>query len=232
MEIVTLWLKYLVMLLAIVVVEQNTKNAAHPSFFGLHFSLALVPDRDPLRHIALPLDRYRNRDRYRVSFHFISITIAIPISISISMARRRKSVNYFRGTMKDAKCCLRKDEEKSIESEKSVDISKNTKASELPGGQFVSGIFVEDDLDLLSNSVVDLINEGKFEQAEEKCIELLKNYPDVVDGFDRFAMLFEARGENQKAVEYYRKAADFMKERPGYDPSSVANALNKVEQLS
>ncbi len=38
----------------------------HPSFFGLHFFLALVPDRDPLRHITLPLDRYRNR----VSFHF------------------------------------------------------------------------------------------------------------------------------------------------------------------
>ncbi len=46
--------------------SQKPWKSWHPSFFGLHFSLALVPDRDPLRHIALPLDRYRNRDRYRV----------------------------------------------------------------------------------------------------------------------------------------------------------------------
>ncbi len=70
----------------------------HPSFFGLHFSLALVPDRDPLRHIALPLDRYRNRDRYRVSFHF---DYDCDPDFDFDGASQ-KSINYFRGTMKDA----------------------------------------------------------------------------------------------------------------------------------
>ncbi|MCP4400049.1 MAG: hypothetical protein GY801_22430 [bacterium] len=74
-----------------------TKNG-HPLFFGLHFSLALVPDRDPLRHIALPLDRYRNRDRYRVSFHF---NYDCDPDFDFDGASQ-KSVNYFRGTMKDA----------------------------------------------------------------------------------------------------------------------------------
>ncbi len=72
----------------------------HPSFFGLHFSLALVPDRDPLRHIALPLDRYRNRDRYRVSFHF-DYDRDPDFDFDFDGASQ-KSVNYFRGTMKDA----------------------------------------------------------------------------------------------------------------------------------
>ncbi|MCP4399232.1 MAG: hypothetical protein GY801_18260, partial [bacterium] len=70
----------------------------HPSFFGLHFSLALVPDRDPLRHTALPLDRYRNRDRYRVSFHF---DYDCDPDFDFDGASQ-KSVNYFLGTMKDA----------------------------------------------------------------------------------------------------------------------------------
>ncbi len=75
------------------------RKKGHPSFFGLHFSLALVPDRDPLRHIALPLDRYRNRDRYRVSFYF---DYDCDPDFDFDGASQ-KSVNYFRGTMKDAK---------------------------------------------------------------------------------------------------------------------------------
>ncbi len=78
------------------------KEYGHPSFFGLHFSLALVPDRDPLRDIALPLDRYRyrNRDRYRVSFHF-DYDCDPDFDFDFDGASQ-KSVNYFRGTMKDA----------------------------------------------------------------------------------------------------------------------------------
>ncbi|MCP4396347.1 MAG: hypothetical protein GY801_03415 [bacterium] len=49
-----------------------------------------------MRHIALPLDRYRNRDRYRVSFHF-----DYDPDFDFDGASQ-KSVNYFRGTMKDA----------------------------------------------------------------------------------------------------------------------------------
>ncbi len=58
----------------------------HPSFFGLHFSLALVPDGthcgiSRCHWIAIEIGIV-------IGCHFISITIAIPISIS--MARRRK----------------------------------------------------------------------------------------------------------------------------------------------
>ncbi len=79
-------------------ISHNYATFWHPSFFGLHFSLALVPDRDPLRHIALPLDRYRNRDRYGVSFHF---DYDCDPDFDFDGASQ-KSVNYFRGTMKDA----------------------------------------------------------------------------------------------------------------------------------
>ena len=65
------------------------------------------------------------------------------------------------------------------------------------------------DLDQLSNSVVDLINQKDLDKAEAVSRKLLTEYPDQVDGLDRLAMVYEARGDRKKAAKYYRKAADF-----------------------
>ena len=129
------------------------------------------------------------------------------------------------------KCCLQKDEAKRLETKMANDVPK-VEPNRSSNEQLSPGMLIEDELDLLSNSVVDLINEGQFDKAEEKCSELLRNYPDVVDGFDRYAMLYEARGEKQKAAEFYKKAADFMKARPGYDRELIDEALSKVSKLS
>ena len=129
------------------------------------------------------------------------------------------------------RCCLQKDEAGGIDARKPV-APKKIKQPKIGANQFTNSMFIEDDLDLLSNSVVDLIKDGKFAQAEENCKELLSKYPDVVDGFDRFAMLYEARGDKQKAIEYYKKAAEFMETRPGYDREFIADALKKVDELS
>ena len=58
------------------------------------------------------------------------------------------------------------------------------------------------DLDQLSNSVVDLINQKKLDKAEAVSRRLLSEYPDQVDGFDRLAMVYEARGDRKKAAKY------------------------------
>ena len=73
------------------------------------------------------------------------------------------------------------------------------------------------DLDRLSNSVVDLIEEGCLEEAENVCHQLLSRYPDQIDGTERLAEVYEARGEKKKAAEYYRKAAAFAQKYPGFD---------------
>ncbi len=130
------------------------------------------------------------------------------------------------------KCCMQKDEEKYAHSKKTGDTTNNVELNKFVKEQYTSGMFIEDELDLLSNSVVDLIKKGKFDKAEENCLKLLEYYPYVVDGFERSAMLYEARNEYEKAVEYYKKAADFMKENPGYDQELITFALNKVKQLS
>lgn len=87
------------------------------------------------------------------------------------------------------------------------------------------------EIDDLSNSVIDLINAKKFDEAKSICKELRERYPDQVDGIERMAMVYEACGENQKAGEYYQKAAEFMRSNPGFDNEGIQWALNKAKQL-
>ena len=88
-----------------------------------------------------------------------------------------------------------------------------------------------DDLDMLSNSVLDLIDEGRLDEAEKVSHELLSRYPDQIDGFDRLGMVWEARGDRKKATEYYRKATAFAENNPGFDQEGIDWYLSKAKQL-
>ena len=87
------------------------------------------------------------------------------------------------------------------------------------------------ELDQLSNSVVDLINQNELEKAEAVSQRLLSEYPDQVDGFDRLAMVYEARGDRKRAAEYYRKAADFARSNPGFDKDSIDRFLSEAKRM-
>ena len=69
---------------------------------------------------------------------------------------------------------------------------------------------IESDLDNLSNSVLDLIQEKKYDEAKAACHKLLTEYPDQIDGLSRFAMLFEAEGKFAEALEYTEKTIIFV----------------------
>jgi tetratricopeptide (TPR) repeat protein len=88
-----------------------------------------------------------------------------------------------------------------------------------------------DRLDALSNSVLDLVRSGRLAKGEEVCQQLLTRYPDQVDGLDRLAIVYEAKGDKAKAVEYYRKAADFMRSHPGFDEDGLASMLSEARRL-
>jgi tetratricopeptide (TPR) repeat protein len=88
-----------------------------------------------------------------------------------------------------------------------------------------------DDLDRLSNSVLDLIHEGRLDEAEQTSHELLSRYPDQVDGFDRLAMVWEARGDKKRAAAYYSKAAAFAQSNPGFEQEGIDWYLNKAKGL-
>lgn len=57
------------------------------------------------------------------------------------------------------------------------------------------GTFIYTDLDKLSNQVSELIQQEKYDEAEEVCRKLRKQYPEQIDGLHKSAELFEAKGD-------------------------------------
>jgi tetratricopeptide (TPR) repeat protein len=89
-----------------------------------------------------------------------------------------------------------------------------------------------DDIDLISNRAVDLINEGRLDEAEKACQRLFREFPDLPDGFVRTAALHEARGQTQEAAECYRKAADLQLENdPEYGHELATHYRMKADEL-
>ena len=87
------------------------------------------------------------------------------------------------------------------------------------------------ELDQLSNSVVDLLEQNKLDEAEAVSRELLTEYPDQIDGFNRLAMVYEARGEKGKAAEFYRKAYRFAMSHEGFDQDSADWFLSEAKRM-
>jgi len=118
------------------------------------------------------------------------------------------------------KCCLGKESPK-VDREKPKE--SNTSNLKSP--------FFESDIDVLSNSVLDLIKVKEFDKAKEVCQKLLDEYPSQVDGYERLASVYEEEGDAGKAAEYYRKTVEFMQKNPGFDDDGINWYLEKAEEL-
>ncbi len=85
----------------------------------------------------------------------------------------------------------------------------------------------------LSNAAVDLVHEGRLDQAEKYARDLIERFPYVHDGWDRLGMVYEARGEHQMAIDCYRKVIDFIHAHPDdYDADFEATFHRLIERLT
>ena len=90
----------------------------------------------------------------------------------------------------------------------------------------------EDELTAASNAAVDLVHEGRLDEAEQAARDLIARFPDVHDGWDRLGMVYEARGEHRQAADCYRKVIAFIRDHPDdYDPGFEDIFHNLVARL-
>ncbi|MBI2176973.1 MAG: tetratricopeptide repeat protein [Candidatus Tectomicrobia bacterium] len=90
---------------------------------------------------------------------------------------------------------------------------------------------METDLDALSNSVLDSIEAGDYDEAEKRCRRLLLEYPEMLDGHDRLATLREAQGRFKEAAEHYEKAMLVVHRHPeGTDQETVQELKEKRDR--
>ena len=135
------------------------------------------------------------------------------------------------------RCCLAKDQE----AERTLAATAAAPLRRLPdvAGEIAARLAAayrvddtEDELTTLSNAAVDLIHNGKLDEAEKAASDLLERFPDVHDGWDRLGMVYQARGDHHKAADCYRKVIDFIRADPdSYDPDFEAVFHKLVNQL-
>lgn len=90
----------------------------------------------------------------------------------------------------------------------------------------------ETELDRLSNGVVDLVEEGRLDEADAACEQLRTQYPEVHDWLMRKAMICEARGETGLAIEYCERTIAWMDAHPeDFDPEGRAPFYRDIERL-
>lgn len=126
------------------------------------------------------------------------------------------------------RCCLPRDEAAAAAARAAAPTPDAAPA--LPPFEIVSE---DDGLDEASNIVIDLIDAGRLDEAEQAAQALLTHYPEVHDGLERIAMVAAARGDRARAAEYYRKAADFVEARPEYyDPEMEVYLRDRAKAFS
>jgi tetratricopeptide (TPR) repeat protein len=85
-------------------------------------------------------------------------------------------------------------------------------------------------LDQMSNGILDLIDAGKLDEAEPLCRRLLDDFPEFPDGHMRLGQLFRARGEPKKAAQHLRLAAAVARSGDD-DPEMPLNLEAQADSL-
>ncbi|MDP9013551.1 MAG: SEC-C metal-binding domain-containing protein [Pseudomonadota bacterium] len=89
-----------------------------------------------------------------------------------------------------------------------------------------------DELTAASNAIVDMVHDGKLDEAEQAARDFLVRFPEVHDGYDRLGRVYEARGDKKQAAHYYRQVIDFVRAHPDqYEPAFESTFQRLVHTL-
>jgi Tfp pilus assembly protein PilF len=89
-----------------------------------------------------------------------------------------------------------------------------------------------DRLDDAANAVFALIDARKFDAAEQAAHDVLARFPSVHDGYECLGRLYQAKGDNRQAADYYRQVIEFARNEPHlYDPDFVNHFQSLIDRL-
>lgn len=138
------------------------------------------------------------------------------------------------------KCCLSKDDEQPLQKlralhekerlreremrERAARRAADQEAERAAAIAWAEDVAWHDDLTALTNSVLDHIHQRRYDDALAACDRLLRDYPEVHDGFERSALVHDALGNHAIAADFWQKAVDFVEHpdrRYGYDEELI-----------
>ena len=128
------------------------------------------------------------------------------------------------------KCCLAGDEDLERQAMAAAALEIGDEDSMYDHHGFCDDCY--DELVEASNAILDLIDDGRFDEAEQAAQDVLERFPDVHDGYARLGLVHEMRGNTEQAIHYYRKVIDFIREHPDvYEPGFAVGYQLLIDRL-
>ena len=125
------------------------------------------------------------------------------------------------------KCCMASDEAAARPAQPAAAPARRPSVA-----SYVQEHDERDELTEASNAVVDMVQAGNLDVAEQAAHDLLARFPDVPDGYDRLGMVYEARGDHRQAADYYRRAITVIRDHPdSYEPGFEAVFQKLVDRM-
>ena len=128
------------------------------------------------------------------------------------------------------RCCLAKDEEFERQVLAMADVGIGDDDAVYDHLELCDDCY--DEMVDASNLVVDLVEAGRLDEAEDAAQALLQRFPQVHDGYARLGLVHEMRGDADQAIQYYRKVIEFAREHPdAYEPVFQADYQALIDRL-
>jgi tetratricopeptide (TPR) repeat protein len=88
-----------------------------------------------------------------------------------------------------------------------------------------------DEINERADHILDEILDGRVDDAEALCHDFIQDFPDDAEGFDLLSMVFEERGQRERALELLRRALGIADANPEYDDETRLLMRERLEEL-
>jgi hypothetical protein len=88
-----------------------------------------------------------------------------------------------------------------------------------------------DELNERADRVVEVLLAGRADEAEALCHDFLRDFPGQAEGIDLLSMIFEQRGQRERALGLLRQASEIAHADPTYDAETRSLMRERIREL-
>lgn len=88
-----------------------------------------------------------------------------------------------------------------------------------------------DQLEDRADHILDELLAGRLEHAEKLCQHFLRDFPSEAEGFDLLSMIYEEKGQRERALNLLRQASTIAHASPDYDAETRSMMRKRIKEL-
>jgi tetratricopeptide (TPR) repeat protein len=125
---------------------------------------------------------------------------------------------------KQKKCC-------STIGDSSAELATSAVEPSVPYVCDSCGKGVDDEINDRADHILDQLLEGRVDEAEALCHAFIQDFPAEAEGLDLLSMVFEERGQRDRALALLRQASNIAHANPAYDAETRLLMRQRIGEL-